>query len=385
MPAKRTISFFDYIIIGSSPLLLLEAIKLSKKGDSILMIERGKELGGAWVNSPLLGLEEVEVTCHLLESYKGVYNFLEEEFNIEFREMTPMPRKYYNQWVNIDYNSVINPLYDELIKVIAIVKQSVFSFLYFFFDQKKAHLEFVKIKRNIESFEGGSTRIFNSLSKRHPILYFAKGSGDFLRKLVLSLDNVILEKGMEVEKIEIKKSHIELTTGKGLFHSNNIIISQGVKVQQIVKGENVLGFIPIKKERQHVHVLVEGLARKYFSYLEFRYNPIYHRVSDITEYTQGIKKGKRLLLFELRATRLNEEDQTRAYIYALLNRLKKYNILSKELKVNIVDYNFSVFQYYTYERSCLEKLAQLDSANFRILKSKGDLTKSIVNTYLQLD
>jgi len=57
---------YDSVIVGTSPVSLLEAIHVAEKGKRVWIIERESSLGGAWHVSDCLGLSAVEVIPHLL-------------------------------------------------------------------------------------------------------------------------------------------------------------------------------------------------------------------------------------------------------------------------------------------------------------------------------
>jgi len=66
---------FDAIIIGSSPILLIEALYLSSRGHKIAIFEKKSYLGGAWYTKPLWGMSNVETGCHYIESGKKIMIF----------------------------------------------------------------------------------------------------------------------------------------------------------------------------------------------------------------------------------------------------------------------------------------------------------------------
>ena len=66
---------FDYIIIGSSPMLLLKAIDLRKKGFTVLVLEQNKELGGSW-RYFVYDNKKYEGACHLLDGSWKMRNLL---------------------------------------------------------------------------------------------------------------------------------------------------------------------------------------------------------------------------------------------------------------------------------------------------------------------
>ena len=61
----------DYqdIVIGSSPLMLLQAHCLAKKGRRVCVLERSERLGGAWRTVNIGNAIDVEIACHVIEVF----------------------------------------------------------------------------------------------------------------------------------------------------------------------------------------------------------------------------------------------------------------------------------------------------------------------------
>jgi hypothetical protein len=69
---------FDVIVVGSSPIPLLEALYQSHSGKRVLIIEESPECGGAWKSIDICGIYPVDLGCHTLGSDRLLHNFLEE-------------------------------------------------------------------------------------------------------------------------------------------------------------------------------------------------------------------------------------------------------------------------------------------------------------------
>ncbi len=55
---------FDYIVVGSSPFSLFEAIYKRCLGNRVLVVEQGAECGGAWKSITICGVPHVDLGCH---------------------------------------------------------------------------------------------------------------------------------------------------------------------------------------------------------------------------------------------------------------------------------------------------------------------------------
>jgi len=75
---------FNHVVIGSSPLMLLEAKRLADKYGRVCVLSRECELGGAWHHSKLQDGSDVEIACHLIEDFPGVYETLATATGVEF-------------------------------------------------------------------------------------------------------------------------------------------------------------------------------------------------------------------------------------------------------------------------------------------------------------
>jgi phytoene dehydrogenase-like protein len=58
--------YFDCVVIGTSPIPLMEAIYQYYSGKSVLILEQGKECGGAWKSIDICGTHHVDMGCHEL-------------------------------------------------------------------------------------------------------------------------------------------------------------------------------------------------------------------------------------------------------------------------------------------------------------------------------
>lgn len=104
------------IIIGSSPLLLIEAIRLRRLGNRVLIVDSSKNLGGVWSSEQSTikfqrgrgeySIEfEHETACHLLEWYVKGYQTLEELTGQVFDRLDPQPVKVRVNGIVTSYTS----------------------------------------------------------------------------------------------------------------------------------------------------------------------------------------------------------------------------------------------------------------------------------------
>ncbi len=69
---------FDTIVVGTSPISMLEAIYQRASGKTVLVVEKAGECGGAWKSITICGIEHADLGCHEYGSDQTVRAFLED-------------------------------------------------------------------------------------------------------------------------------------------------------------------------------------------------------------------------------------------------------------------------------------------------------------------
>lgn len=89
------IDHYDDVVIGSSPLMLMQASLLARAGRSVCVVEREGRLGGSWKVGQLENGETVEIACHVIEFFPGVYDLLEGACGVPFEPLIEQPVRVY--------------------------------------------------------------------------------------------------------------------------------------------------------------------------------------------------------------------------------------------------------------------------------------------------
>ncbi|OGN63799.1 MAG: hypothetical protein A3E80_06775 [Chlamydiae bacterium RIFCSPHIGHO2_12_FULL_49_9] len=69
-------SDFDYIVVGTSPFSLLEALYKHNLGYKVLILEQSEEIGGAWKSIEVCGVPNADLGCHTIGSNLEIMHFL---------------------------------------------------------------------------------------------------------------------------------------------------------------------------------------------------------------------------------------------------------------------------------------------------------------------
>ena len=96
---------FDYIIIGSSPLMLIQAMALANKGHSVCILDREHQRGGAWKLYSLDSGFHVEVACHTIEVFPDVYEYLSDISGVPFVPLAEQPVRVHRLGLILRYSS----------------------------------------------------------------------------------------------------------------------------------------------------------------------------------------------------------------------------------------------------------------------------------------
>ncbi len=80
---------YDYIAIGSSPIMMLEALYHHHLGNRVMIVEGAEECGGAWKSIEICGIKHVDMGCHTAGGNTKMIDFLENYVGINMVPMVP--------------------------------------------------------------------------------------------------------------------------------------------------------------------------------------------------------------------------------------------------------------------------------------------------------
>jgi hypothetical protein len=178
---------FDDIVIGSSPLMLLQAGMLARKGRKVCLVEREGNLGGAWQIARLNNGERVEIACHLIECFPGVYELLEEVSGALFEPLKEQPIRIHPCGITFPYFSRILMLATGVRLIMGVVSAK----LNVTFNRTRDRDRLINFQTKLKSYLRHQTAVL----LRRPIMKGPKhGFVDFMDRLVARIrrDGVII-------------------------------------------------------------------------------------------------------------------------------------------------------------------------------------------------
>jgi len=313
----REMRTFDAIFIGTSPVMILEALQTSLEGKSVLMIDRRDSLGGAWHTAVLGSFKGIEIGCHYIKRYRKGYAFLEELIGRTLPVMDPQPCVQF--WkCQFDHAQRSPAEFSLCIKNIRERKyRSFFSHLFrsiHFFWQEYLY------KKQWDS----------------PFCYPKEGCAEMIKALQRLLDASSIEiiHGRSVHEIYVeknKKNGVCHTDQDDIFF-RECVISSCTNLQTIHYPKKNIVLEKIVRSYDHVVLHIHGKKAQPFHYMEVRDNRYFSRVSDVgfcnPSFKKHGKKNELLLCVQIPANHWSKlQHNEKAFSDILLIQLEKKKLL----------------------------------------------------------
>jgi hypothetical protein len=367
------------VIIGSSPLLLLSAISLAKKGKRVSIVSELQNWGGSWQYT-VHNDSHTDTACHLLESYTAAHAILH-SFDIDLQPLKGKsnPIRFIQDFrtgeINLfPYHSRINVVKELSQKLLGTTKQ----FIRFILFLGRCESRRLLIRSLSDTYLFFRYRFWQVLFFE-PVNMPREGWPAFLRTITDQVvDSNIRIINDSVRTLTRINSRLCLKTLDGLdLHADLVIIGQSTLLQDVANsshGPNI-GMFGSQVLKRYPHFLVEiiGLTAKLEipSYIHLPKDPIIHRIT--TSFKSDA--GYHCLLVQSRVHDLNA-NELRDKVLEILNLLvaRIYPDFSSELDVFIHD---------KYEPLAidLEKHVSVNpgfSDGILVLRTIGDLSRNIV-------
>ena len=247
------------MLIGSGPLHVIEAAYLQRQGYSVLILERDLPPFGAWKTIPHPMFGQVEMGCHIMERYAGVYDFLHDFLGLDMKPMAPNPvvirhgRKIPYDW---KWNQYI---------VQSLIKRGKL-------------LRFGHFVREVRS----NYWRFHLHSKVY--LYPKGGSAEFGQ----SLNNLVEKEQLPIKtnclatSLTQRTQHWDIDTSQGIIRAKKIYLSSLSDIESVKTEKRVITPEYRAAGYHHYHFLTNIEERNPFEYLRVMSNPTIHRISNIT-------------------------------------------------------------------------------------------------------
>ena len=306
---------WDSIIVGSSPLLLIEAIYLSHIGHKVLILEENGQLGGAWGRLDTSEFPYLDIGCHYFDISKRAYEFLRSKIGLELVPFRPQPQ--------FAYRKILFPYdYRQVIRFIRNLKMACKS---------RSLAPFVL---NIFRDENYRLRMFPFTKT---FLYPLGGSHELITRLTTHAqeNNVTILNQMRVESIrfDFKRKQVQVSAGGKCFEGNEVVAGSQAQIADALhitpKPEGTLRCV-----FPHVTLVIRDRSAPSFSYIRFLRHHAVTRMTDITDHIRHWKQdltGHRVICIGIRETYDKDVDDP-AKVEQLVALLKKYRFVDPSAK-----------------------------------------------------
>jgi len=336
---------YDIIILGSSPPLLVLALRLARVGKRVLVLEKEDYLGGSWKIIDIDEFKNVDAHCHIFVQDFRSFKKMRTELNWDLIKVEPQPIFIYKDW-HLHYNNPLRYL-------VAIIEP--------FFYKKKYHsnasvwdVKNTQLSEVLEFFKILWQTILTVFIRR--ISYPKGGCYEILEKLRedLTSENVVLMKNQGGIDIEITENSNVLITKNNKFSFEKIYISTGSEFNEIVKDGT--RWTPTFEYKKSYHFYMVIQDQELFSSLSYIYFGMHKKIARIYEppNSRELYKSnqKRLIILQLRNKYAEEYDHSQL-CDELLQELKDLNLIGTKSKL--------LNSHFDYYRSSRLKQEDLDS------------------------
>lgn len=292
---------FDDAVIGSSPLMLLQAFELASQGRSVCVIDQTKSLGGAWQLQNFGSNQDLEIACHVIEYFPNVYETLSRSSGVEFEELEPQPVRLHKSGFSVPYHSRTLVLLSGMRMIVGYLPLRLRQTLKLDYD----HNALINFRQKLSSyFRFQLSSLFKSATLKGPHFGFA----DFLQSLICRCE----EKGVRFftllpQEIQRKSGRWRLCAlDQRIIDCERIFASTSVSLKHDKAGLFLQGNTKTARRQN----LVVGISLDHVAinqtYVAFWGDPVISRISRIDERREG--SGYQKFLLELRYAVTSEAE-----------------------------------------------------------------------------
>ncbi len=348
----------ECIIIGTSPLAIVEAAYLNSKGYKTLNIESKNEISGAWTTIKYKDFPEIEIGSHIWSYNKKTYLLIQNLFEIPIAKLDYQPK--------ILFKNLLIP-YDWKMNLLSIksVSSNLFKFNFKFF-------------KSIKTYPDIRFSILTSayMYPKNGAIDIKKALETFIKKHELKID---LNK--KVKSISISRESIEvLMLDEGKYYcSKHLILTSLSEIEQITleNGEEIK--LP-KKEIQYIHrhLLIKDNKKPKFNYIRCVSDKVIHRLSDMTSQVKNHLKKNEIVICAGIFHEQFESLKTFEQEEYIMKYLKRHKLISNTASLLKSDSN--VYPSFYNDSELMKEIEQKSNGKIKFLRST-DFIYSFYNNY----
>lgn len=277
---KQSETEYDTIVIGSSPLVLLEALYRERLGKRVAIFEKRDRLGGAWYTMPMWEFTATQPGCHYIERLSTGYEFLLSYLGIELAE-----QRFKAVW----YNSGPKP---------TLARPAKWLVHHALSGRMLSDDVWGMIKSIGRKDPGKFGRAFKRMLTSPAYRYPAGGTHAMIDALEKRIDasSITLFKNTRVENVELESETggVRCSVDGRVYQAGELVVGRHVYPRLCINGVEpgafTLGYAI------NIVLRIKGGKATPFDYLELHRNDLINRVHDITDFTEPAVPDGELLV-----------------------------------------------------------------------------------------
>ncbi|MEM6737736.1 MAG: hypothetical protein AAF620_16860 [Bacteroidota bacterium] len=366
---------FDRIIIGSSPIAVMLAVKFSRAGLSTVIIEAETEIGGAWKIKYIPEVGFTETACHLIEFYGNAYDVISDLIGIQFKEPEVQPIKILENGKQFPYTSRKSIVFEFIqlllfyctVFLIRAFNACVPSSLKF---KKGERFSLFSLREKVWfSFRYRLLNLFNFNGIKEPV----GGYVTFLQKLKDSIEEndigLVSEKVISIRGNHLSGQKILLSSGRELL-TKKTYITESVSILN----ENI-SRPKFATSKEYWHVLASMLksqASVIRPYIHFPQNKYIHRITASSH--KSLIKEDHLRIYFLIQLRKHPNDIP--YLKLKIEEALKFCKAAHE-NPNVILHEVFIEEFIGDSKNSQYSYGE-DIGGLHIIKTVGDLAKAVI-------
>ncbi len=365
---------FDAVLIGSSPIVSLEACSLAAQGKRVLLLDAAEESGGAWRCIEVLGYKNVEIGPHCLSIFRDPNAFLTQHLKVGLSRVTDP------KFVIATYPGV-GPLSTTLFNAISAA---------------------LHVRAALMSILRGQPAIFRDNIRRAGVLswrafvhglgirsgqYFSNGLQELMDAVTAARDylGVSMSLRTRAHKVYIDPNAplpVRVDTSNGPILCNHLIMTRHSKIEKIELADN--SFIPDYQTswRRIFYFTIKFARPLSYQIVKFKEDRIglLANLSYFLQHTSQDHRTKKLLtlsyanLADKNISGIPVDANTEIDFEEDFQRLRDFGLISKDAELDEV--SESRYEDSFIEHKSLDRL-RLFAPSFLTVLEAEDLTESI--------
>ena len=296
---------YDWLVIGSSPISVMEALYLRARGNRVVIIEARDRIGGAWTSTDFEEFSDVDLGPHVVDRDRRTYDFLKDYIGCDMQPVSPTPYQYVGT-TRYNYESTASYLHGAALhlakmgrNIVGALTSPLLSIAYLVARNTKAATEALrKAQRRLKSahhygrLAGKSLRnavvdgFWNSL----PLQFPKGGAPELIHNLRVLLEeaNIPVFFNEQIDRLHLYRDEglIRLQLSKQTLTSKQVLMTSGSAIPEFLDGNQAHHFPLQTWTSLNRCLIIEEASPPDFSYVHCTYHPIIDMAYEATAYVQ---------------------------------------------------------------------------------------------------